>query len=204
MSKYLLLLSALVLAVPSYAEFTSNMGAATKYMFRGVKQSDADITINAGADYVGPYGFYAGAWAYTGSIEDFDTSEANAYGGFAYSLGNMALGLGIIGYERGGDKLDNTEYNVNLAWNAYRLSAYQDEDETYVYKELAANYDIWDEAGIALKAGLLTPEESRELWDYSISVVMAMPSNVDFEVQLTNQQQKGYSLVFGLSQQFDW
>lgn len=204
MSKYLLVLAAFMVATPVYAELTTNMGTATKYMFRGVKQSDADIVINAGVDYAGPFGFYAGAWGYTGSIEDFDTSEVNAYGGFAYNLGNVALGAGVIGYERGGDQLDNTEYNLNLAWNAYRLSVYQDDDDTYEYKELAANYEFWDDAGMSFTAGLLTPDDEKELWDYSVSVVMAMPSKVDFEVKLSNQQKKGYSLILGVSQQFDW
>ncbi|MFT5594675.1 MAG: hypothetical protein ACI8SR_003067 [Oceanicoccus sp.] len=204
MSKYLLVLAAFIVASPVYAELTTNMGAATKYMFRGVKQSDADIVINGGVDYNGPFGFYAGAWGYTGSLEDFDTSEVNGYGGFAYNLGNVALGAGVIGYERGGDKVDNTEYNVNLAWSDYRLSVYKDDKDTYEYKEVAANYEFWDDAGMAFTVGLLTPDETKELWNYSASLVLAMPSKVDFEVLLTNQQKKGYSLVLGISQQFDW
>ena len=172
MTKYFLLLAACLLAVPSYAEFTTNMGVANKYMFRGLKQSDQDIVVHGGLDYTSPWGVYAGAWGYTGSIEDFDTSEVNAYGGFAFSLWDVSIGIGIIHYERGADAIigpvttetdgegnvttkdpcavklnciygvSTTEYNVNLAWNAYRISTYQDEDKNQ-YHEVAANYDIW-------------------------------------------------------------
>lgn len=204
MSKYFVILAALLMAAPSFAELTTNLGTANKYMFRGLKQSGADIVINGGIDYQGPYGFYTGAWGYLGSIESFDTSELNAYAGFAYAFGPVAIGLGAITYERGGDALDNTEYNANIAWNAYRYSYYKDSDETYMYQEAAAFYDFWDNAGMGFTAGLNTPEIGKERWDWSMSVLMALPSKTDFEVIVTNQQRKGYSLTLGFTRQFDW
>jgi len=204
MSKYLAILVAVLMAAPSFAELTTNLGTANKFMFRGVKQSDADIVVNGGVDYIGPYGFYAGAWAYTGSIEDTDTSEINGYAGFAYELGPVALGLGAISYERGGEGLDNTEYNANIAWDAYRYSFYQDSEDDTIYQEAAAYYDFWDTAGMGFTAGLYTPEVGKERWDWSMSVLMGLPSKTDFEVLLTNHQRKGYSLTLGFTRQFDW
>ncbi len=254
------------MAAPTWAEFTSNvtgnMGTATRYMSRGIKQSDADIIFNGGLDFQGPMGLYAGAWAYTGSIEDFDTSEGNVYAGFAFSVSNISFGLGVIHYERGRDSeigavtqttiytytdlngneatsttaptsaetndlpsvveserendpcaekincltgLSNTEYNVNISWDAYRLSSYQDEETKNEYHQLGANYALWGDSGLALTAGLTQLDESKEeAWDFSVSFVKAMPSNVDFEVSLLHHNDKGNTLTFGLSQQFDF
>ena len=211
MYKYLLVLSAFVMAAPSWAELTTNMGSSTKYMFRGVKQSDADIIINGGVDYQGPMGFYAGAWGYTGAIEDLDTSEVNAYTGAAYSLGGVSFGLGVIRYERGSDSQDgkygtsNTEYNLNLSWDAYRLSTYEDDESKTKYYEVAANYSFWGDSGMTFSAGMTQLDgRSDETWNYGIGFVKAMPSSVDFEVLVTREDDKGNSLILGLSRQFDW
>lgn len=206
MFKYLLVLSTAFFTFAAQAELTSNIGTATKYMFRGVKQSDQDIVVHGGVDYTSPWGVYAGAWAYTGSIEDFDTSEANAYAGVSFNLWNVAVGLGAITYERSEDKLDNTEFNLNLAWDAYRLSTYQDEDESYQYHEIAANYGFWGNSGLVFTVGLLDPEEESadDVYNYGISYVHALPGRVDFEVNVTRHDDKGNSLVLGLSRQFDW
>lgn len=206
MYKYLLLLTAIIMASPSQAEFTTNMGAATKYVYRGIKQSNADIVLNAGMDYQGPLGLYVGAWGYTGSIEHLDTSELNTYGGLAYSLAGVSFGVGAIRYERGGDKLDNTEYNVNVAWDAYRLSTYQDEDSQDQYHEIAANYNIWGDSGLVITYGKSFPDadDAVSRWNYSFGWVKAMPSNVDFELMFTRHQRKGNSLTISMTQQIDW
>lgn len=195
----------MALSMSSQAEVTSSLGFATKYIDRGIKQSDQDFVINGGVDYQGPWGVYAGAWAYTGSIEDGKTSEVNAYAGVAYTLGPVAVGVGAITYERGDDELvDNSEYNLNLAWNAYRLSTYQDEDATYEYHELAASYALWGDGGLSFTAGMLQSENLDEVYDFSIRYVQAMPSNVDFDVRLTHHEDRGNAVVLGMTQQFDW
>ena len=204
MSKYLLALTAILMAIPSYAEFTGNLGASTKHIFRGDKQSGQDFILNAGADYQGPLGIYAGAWGYTGSIEDFDTSEVNAYGGFAFNLWDLSVGLGAIRYERA-QQTATSEYNINLAWDAYRLSSYQDEDAEYQYHELGANYNVWGSSGIALTLGLMQEDATDdEAFNYSVSWVLAMPGDVDFDFTFARHQRSGNSLILGMSQQFDW
>lgn len=203
MTKYFLLLAACLLAVPSYAEFTTNMGVANKYMFRGIKQSDQDIVVHGGLDYSGPWGVYAGAWGYTGSIEDLDTSEVNAYGGFAFSLWDVAIGLGAIRYERA-QQTGVTEYNVNLAWDAYRLSSFQDEDDNQ-YHEISASYDFWGGNGLSFLAGMTQLDgEKDETYNYGISWILAMPDDVDFELSVTRHDDKGNAFVLGMSQKFDW
>lgn len=198
----------MMLAMPVVADFSSNIGAGTKQTFRGVKQSDKDFVFNGGLDYQGPLGFFAGAWAYTGSIEDFDTSEVNAYGGFAFSVKDVSIGLGMIRYERA-QQTGFSEYNVNLAWDAYRISSYQDESDTYQYNELAANYNFWENKGMAFTVGLLDKhatddQGADEIWNYSISWVLAMPGNVDFDFGFARQQKKGNTLTLSMSKQINW
>lgn len=208
MSKYLLVLSAMLMALPAVADFSTNIGAGTKHAFRGVKQSTGDFVVNAGVDYQGPLGIYAGAWGYTGGIEDFDSSEVNAYGGFAFNVKDLSIGLGVIRYERA-QQTGFSEYNVNLAWDAYRLSTYQDEDATYQYNEVAANYDFWGGNGLVFTFGMLDQDATGsiaadEIWNYSITWVVAMKGNVDFELSAARHEKKGNSLSLSMSKKIDW
>jgi uncharacterized protein (TIGR02001 family) len=203
MTKYFLLLAAFLLAAPSYAEFTTNFGAATKYAFRGVQQSDQDMVIKAGLDYSAPWGLYAGAWGYTGSIEDFDTSEVNAYGGFAFSLWDVALGLGAVRYERA-QQTGVTEYTASLAWDAYRFSTFQDEDSNQ-YHEVAASYDFWGENGLSFVVGMTELDgQTDQTFNYGVSWILAMPNQVDVEIGVTRHDDDGNTFVIGMTQQFDW
>jgi uncharacterized protein (TIGR02001 family) len=204
MSKYLLVLSAMLMALPTFADFTTNIGMATEYTFRGVKQSDKDAVLNAGVDYQGPMGLYAGAWGYTGGIEDLDASQANAYGGFAYSLGPVSIGLGVIHYVPA-QAAGLTEYNLSLAWGAYRLSTFQDEDDTYQYHELGANYDVWGSNGLALTLGLLDNKDTGdETLNYGLGWVVAMEGKVDFELRVMRNDDSGNAFTIGMSKQIDW
>jgi uncharacterized protein (TIGR02001 family) len=204
MPKYLLVLSAMLMAPPAFADFSTNFGAATEYTFRGTKLSDKDVVVSAGADYQGPFGVYAGAWGYTGGIEDLDTSQVNAYGGFAFSLGTVSIGLGAIQYVPA-QQSALTEYNVNVAWSDYRLSTYQDEDNTYQYYEIAANYDIWGGNGLVLNIGQQVYQDtSEETLNYGIAWVVAMEQQVDFEFSIMRNEDTGNVVAVGISRLFDW
>lgn len=204
MPKYLLVLSAMLMALPAFADFSTNFGAATEYTFRGTKLSDKDVVVSAGADYQGPFGVYAGAWGYTGAIEDLDTSQVNAYGGFAFSLGTVSMGLGAIQYVAA-QQSGLTEYNINVAWNDYRLSTYQDEDNTYQYYEIVANYDIWGGNGLVLNIGQQDYKDTNEeTLNYGIAWVVAMEQQVDFELSIMRNEDTGNVFTLGISRLFDW
>jgi uncharacterized protein (TIGR02001 family) len=204
MPKYLLVLSAMLMALPAFADFSTNFGAATEYTFRGTKLSDKDVVVSAGADYQGPFGVYAGAWGYTGGIEDLDTSQVNAYGGFAFSLGTVSMGLGAIQYVAA-QQSGLTEYNINVAWNDYRLSTYQDEDNTYQYYEIVANYDIWGGNGLVLNIGQQDYKDTNEeTLNYGIAWVVAMEQQVDFELSIMRNEDTGNVFTLGISRLFDW
>jgi len=204
MVRYLLLLSAFTFAAPSMADFTTNMGVGTKHVFRGMKESGQDIVLSAGFDYEGPLGLYLGGWGYTGSIEVFDTSEVNAYGGFGFSVWDVALGFGAIRYERA-QETGLTEYTASVAWSDYRYSYYQDEDEQYDYQEVAANWDVFGGNGFVLTAGMLTLEgEQDETFDYSAAWVVALEGGADFQLKVTRHDDRGNAFVIGLNKQFDW
>jgi uncharacterized protein (TIGR02001 family) len=204
MPKYLLVLSAMLMALPAFADFSTNFGAATEYTFRGTKLSDKDFVVSAGADYQGPFGVYAGTWAYTGAIEDLNTSQVNAYGGFAFSLGTVSIGLGAIQYVPA-QQSALTEYNINVAWNDYRLSTYQDEDNTYQYYEIVANYDIWGGNGLVLNIGQQDYQDTNEeTLNYGVAWVVAMEQQVDFEFSIMRNEDTGNVVAVGISRLFDW
>jgi hypothetical protein len=204
MSKYLFVLSAMLMAAPSFADFTTNMGVANEHTFRGEKLSYKELVANAGLDYQSSIGIYAGAWGYTGGIEDLDSSQVNAYGGFAYSIGSVSIGLGAIHYVPT-QSAGLTEYSISLAWDAYRLSTYQDEDDTYQYHELGANYDIWGSNGLALTIGQQDHKVTGdETLNYGLGWVVALEGKVDFELRFMRNEDSGNAFTIGISQQIDW
>ena len=83
----------------------------------------------------------------------------------------------------------------------YRVSGYWDEDETYRYFEGAANYQIWDKSGLVFVAGHTDDFEHNQTWNYSVSFISAMPSDVDVEFKITREDNKGNGLVLGISKQ---
>jgi hypothetical protein len=204
MHKYLLVISAMLMALPSFADFSTNFGAATEYTFRGTKLSNKDVVVSLGGDYQGPFGVYAGAWGYTGGIEDLDTSQVNAYGGFAFNLGRVSIGLGAIQYIPA-QQSALTEYTMSLTWDDYRLSTYQDEENTYLYYEAAANYDVWGGNGLVFNIGQLEYKKTNEATlNYGVAWVMAMEEKVDFELSVMRNEDTGNVIAIAMSRLFDW
>ena len=205
MSKYLLVLSAMLMALPTFADFSTNFGAATEYTFRGTKLSDKDAVVSAGVDYQGPFGAYAGAWGYTGGIDNIDTSQVNAYGGFAFNLESVSIGLGAIQYIPAQES-GLTEYSVSVVWHDYRLSTFQDEDNTYQYYEIAASYDIWGGGnGLAFNIGQQDYSDTNEqTLNYGVVWFMAMEEKVDFELSVMRNEDTGNVFAVGISRLFDW
>ncbi|CAN5345389.1 TorF family putative porin [soil metagenome] len=85
------------------AEVTFNAGAATDYMFRGVRNSYDSHQGNApevfgGVDWSGGPMLYAGAWiSNTGQSND-NGIEIDYYGGWKPAVGPISLDLGVIYY----------------------------------------------------------------------------------------------------------
>jgi len=195
----------LMLAVaPVWAELNLNYGIANKHVRRGILQSGQDVIVQGGVDYHAPLGLYAGAWTYTGNFENNNYFELNTYAGIGFNIGPLAIGTGYIRYEFDGNRDPFSEYNMNLGMGSYRISGYWDEDETYRYFEGAANYQFWEKSGFVFTLGHKDDNNHNQTWNYSTAFVMAMPDDVDLEVKLTREDNKGNGLVIGVTKQLSF
>jgi uncharacterized protein (TIGR02001 family) len=91
---------ALACALPSAAaelDFSVNAALATDYVFRGVSQTDGQMTAQGGADVA--YGIgYAGVWASGVDFGDGTDAEIDVYGGAKPSYGGFNFDVGFIYY----------------------------------------------------------------------------------------------------------
>ncbi len=108
-------------AAPAAAEPAStlayNVGVVSEYRYRGIAQSHFKPALQGGVDYADKSGFYAGAWASTIRwISDNQTAdgqgadgplEVDLYGGYKWSMGDVAFDAGYLRYEYVRNKLSS-------------------------------------------------------------------------------------------------
>ena len=127
-------ITSMFLILSSYAsavEISSNVGLSSDYIWRGMTQTNGDISVNGGFDLSTDMGFYIGTWA---SNADMVTTDANdkvtakasmeldIYLGFSGEMAeNMTYDVGYISViYPGNDALDFEEAYVGF--NIYGLS----------------------------------------------------------------------------------
>lgn len=101
-------------AAPAFAQdvtISGNVALTTDYAFRGISQSDESPAVSGGFDAAfGDSGFYVGTWA---SSINFGTGGSNmeldVYGGYKFSLGPVAMDVGVLGYLYPGAGDDTSE-----------------------------------------------------------------------------------------------
>ena len=143
------------LILSSYAsavEISSNVGLSSDYIWRGMTQTNGDISVNGGFDLSTDMGFYIGTWA---SNADMVTTDANdkvtakasmeldIYLGFSGEMAeNMTYDIGYISViYPGNDALDFEEAYVGF--NIYGLSIlYSDgQNDMPSYSEIGYSVD---------------------------------------------------------------
>lgn len=111
------------------AELSTNVGATTNYLWRGVTQSADTASVSGGIDWSDESGLYAGAWigslifAFpaddTGADLGVDLatgSETDLYVGFAGEAGSVGYDVGVITYQYSlGPEYNFTEAYVNVS-----------------------------------------------------------------------------------------
>lgn len=105
-------LGAMSLASAASAEVTFNVGAATDYAFRGVKQTidehfGSSTQVFGGVDWSGGPNLYAGAWASNTGFNTENGIEVDYYAGWKPKAGPVNFDLGVIYY---------TYNNVDSGW----------------------------------------------------------------------------------------
>ncbi|MEY2659950.1 MAG: hypothetical protein RLZZ123_1122 [Pseudomonadota bacterium] len=100
-----------------------NIGVVSEYRYRGLAQSRFQPAVQGGVDYTDKSGFYVGAWASQIKwIADNSTDlkktkgdiELDLYGGYKFSLGDVAMDVGYLRYQY----LNNTLANSGAYKNA--------------------------------------------------------------------------------------
>ena len=148
-------LTSMFLILSSYAsavEISSNVGLSSDYIWRGMTQTNGDISVNGGFDLSTDMGFYIGTWA---SNADMVTTDANdkvtakasmeldIYLGFSGEMAeNMTYDIGYISViYPGNDALDFEEAYVGF--NIYGLSIlYSDgQNDMPSYSEIGYSVD---------------------------------------------------------------
>ena len=88
-----------------------NIGVVSEYRYRGISQSRFQPAVQGGVDYTDKSGFYVGAWASqikwisdnsdpaAGGIKVKGDVELDLYGGYKFSLGDVAMDVGFLRYE---------------------------------------------------------------------------------------------------------
>lgn len=127
-------------------------GADSDYLFRGVSQTDGDLSAWAGYSHsFGDSGFMAGAWVGQVDFADGSDLETDLYAGWS----NGDWTVGYIDYSYNGDAdLDGSEFFISKEIMGVSVDYYLGQDDYTDYLELGyslmgfdVSYGMWDEVG---------------------------------------------------------
>lgn len=111
-------------AKPAASAFTFNVGGATSYTFRGIKNT-YDVNqgsageVFGGVDWTGGPSLYAGVWVSNTGRTDDNGIEIDYYGGWKPVVGPISLDLGVIYYTYNDSRLGTVLNASNtLEWKA--------------------------------------------------------------------------------------
>ena len=138
-------LTSMFLILSSYAsavEISSNVGLSSDYIWRGMSQTQGDLSVNGGFDLSTDMGFYIGTWASNANFTG-TSMELDIYLGFSGEMAeNMTYDVGYISViYPGNDSLDFEEAYVGF--NIYSLSIlYSDgQNDMPSYSEIGYSVD---------------------------------------------------------------
>ena len=118
--------NALAQAAPAAPESTMsfNVGGVNEYRYRGISQSRFDTALSGGADYADKSGVYVGVWGSSIKwIKDAggkSNTEVDYYGGYKFSLGDVAYDIGFLHYDYSGNALKPSA-NTNELYGAITM-----------------------------------------------------------------------------------
>ena len=113
-------------AAPAAPESTLsfNVGGVNEYRYRGISQSRLDPALSGGADYADKSGVYVGVWGSSIKwIKDAggkSNTEVDYYGGYKFSLGDVAYDVGFLHYDYSGNALKPSA-NTNELYGAVTM-----------------------------------------------------------------------------------
>lgn len=195
-----------VLAQDTEHSLSGNVGFASQYIFRGIRQTDGKPALQGGFDYAHSSGLYAGTWAsnvswladsgaYTSSSLEWDF-----YGGYKGSVGDFGYDVGLLHYYYPGRKLpgvtdaDTLEAYGAVSWKwltaklSYSLGdtfGVNDAKGTY-YVDLSANVPVTDKLAFQAHYGIqefkgdnagVDNDDVASYKDWRLGVTYALPAD---------------------------
>ena len=141
-------LTSMFLILSSYAsavEISSNVALSSDYIWRGMTQTDGDISVNGGFDLSTDMGFYFGTWASNQSLAADASLELDVYLGFSGEMAeNMTYDVGYISVQYPGNNAADFE-EAYIAFNIYGLNI--------LYSDGQDDGPSYSEIGYAIDAG---------------------------------------------------
>ena len=118
--------ASMFLILSSYAsavEISGNVALSSDYIWRGMTQTQGDLSVNGGFDVSTDMGFYIGTWASNAGGTGTDYSmELDVYLGFSGEMAeNMTYDVGYISVIYPGDNASDFE-EAYIAFNFYGLN----------------------------------------------------------------------------------
>ncbi len=160
------------------SEVSANLGVTSNYIWRGVTQSDKNISLSAGADYSSTSGMYAGIWAASVDFNDDTRFEYDVYGGFQTSFSNVDMDIGYIYYGyQGGNDLAFSEAYIKATYEnfSFAISTLFDSeaggdfaDASYI--EAAYSFALAYDISLGLHAGHYDFDQGGNYQDFNISL----------------------------------
>lgn len=115
--------SAFAQAAPE-SSLTLNVGAVNEYRYRGISQTRFDPALQGGADYADKSGFYVGVWGsgikWVKDAGGKSNTEVDYYGGYKFSIGEVAYDVGFLHYDYSGNALA-VSANTNELYGAVTM-----------------------------------------------------------------------------------
>ena len=203
-SKTLLTTALLSVTGVATAEISGNVSMASDYVWRGISQTDNQLSISGGLDYNHESGFYLGTWGSNVNFGPGDPSmELDVYGGFAGEMGAIGYDLGVIGYlYPSADEINTTEYYLGGSYgftdsvSAGLMFSYTDDyfgtDESAYRVEGSLDIGLPEDFGLSLTVATndgdaFDPNVTglMDYMDYSVGLSKSM-WNVDFGLTYTD------------------
>lgn len=158
------------LCISSYVgaqQWSANIGLVSDYLFNGISQTNKNIAIQAGVDYLPTSNSYLGMWF--SNVDYHNASgEADLYYGLSLydqDSSNLTVGLAHYTYWGSSSSSDNnySELNVNWYWRSFTLQSWYANDyfgtnARHIILAASYSWQLSDNASL-----LFTVDNSRSL-----------------------------------------
>jgi uncharacterized protein (TIGR02001 family) len=196
-----LLVTLLTVTGAANADWSTNLGFASEYYFRGIFQESTSA--NGGIDF-DTGGFYVGTWA----ADVGDGLEVDGYFGYGFNLGEVDLSVGFTGYYYTGD-FDDTYQELNFAAGFGLLTLDVAIGEYENFDGPTQNYTFYslllEKNGFYGKFGGFAQDFEGEYFEAGYGTTIA-DVNLALSVIVSNEKLVGAddeAIVFTLSKSFD-